>query len=116
MTPQCTHSRTPHTMAADATALPLIVPGEGGRLEVGEEAAALLSGVPGPLVVVAVAGACWRGGRRGDGRSARRGRPAAGKYRTGKSYLLNKLAGAGHAFAVSSETQACTKVRGRGAA
>ena len=37
----------------------------------------------------------------------------AGKYRTGKSYILNKLTNFDAeeaAFAVSSETQACTKV------
>ncbi len=37
-----------------------------------------------------------------------------GKYRTGKSYILNKLTKSQEqdtSFAVSSETQACTKVR-----
>ena len=74
----------------DGRALPFIVVGADGRAEVGEEAAALLGRLRGPVAVVAV----------------------VGPYRSGKSFLLNRVllgrAGSG-GFPVGGTVEACTK-------
>jgi hypothetical protein len=74
----------------DGRALPFIVVGSDGRAEVGEEAAALLGRLRGPVAVVAV----------------------VGPYRSGKSFLLNRVllgrAGPG-GFPVGGTVEACTK-------
>ena len=71
--------------------MPFIAMDDKGVFTVHEEAAAQLSKLDGPLVVVAV----------------------AGMYRTGKSFLLNQLRGpelqAAQAFTVGPTIEACTK-------
>uniref|UniRef100_A0A8D2J786 GB1/RHD3-type G domain-containing protein n=1 Tax=Varanus komodoensis TaxID=61221 RepID=A0A8D2J786_VARKO len=58
-----------------------------GKFVINEEAAELLASISQPVVVVAI----------------------VGLYRTGKSYLMNKLAGKTSGFALGSMLQACTK-------
>ena len=55
--------------------------------EVTEQAREMLSKIKGPISVVTT----------------------AGKYRTGKSYLINKLMKKPNAFRVSATTKSCTK-------
>ena len=67
--------------------VPFIVPIEGGGgFEVTAEARTLLATIDGPIAVVAV----------------------AGLFRTGKSFLLNRLLGRQAAFAVGGTVEACT--------
>tara|TARA_B110000208_G_scaffold188967_1_gene249659 strand:- start:1149 stop:1784 length:636 start_codon:yes stop_codon:yes gene_type:complete len=76
-------------MAMKAKAVPFIVPNEGDEsssFHVTEEAKALLSTFEGPLSVIAV----------------------AGLFRTGKSFLLNRLLGRQAAFDVGGTVEACT--------
>nr|XP_060485276.1 guanylate-binding protein 5-like [Panthera onca]XP_060485277.1 guanylate-binding protein 5-like [Panthera onca] len=58
-----------------------------GQLVVNQEALEILSATKNPLVVVAI----------------------VGLYRTGKSYLLNKLAGKNKGFSIGSTVQSHTK-------
>jgi hypothetical protein len=77
------HRDGPHSV-------PFIVPEsaeEGARFTVTKEALELLSRIKVPVAPVAV----------------------VGKYRTGKSFLLNKLLRATHAFEVGPTIEACTK-------
>ncbi|XP_075462608.1 guanylate-binding protein 1-like isoform X2 [Ascaphus truei] len=60
---------------------------EGGEIVVNQDAAQVLSDITQPVVVVAI----------------------VGKYRTGKSYLMNKLAGHSDGFALGSTVQSKTK-------
>ncbi|MEE6508504.1 hypothetical protein FKM82_021430, partial [Ascaphus truei] len=60
---------------------------DGQELVINQEAAQILSDITQPVVVVAI----------------------VGKYRTGKSYLMNKLAGRSDGFALGSTIQSKTK-------
>ncbi|XP_075462605.1 guanylate-binding protein 7-like [Ascaphus truei] len=60
---------------------------EGGEIVVNQDVAQILSDITQPVVVVAI----------------------VGKYRTGKSYLMNKLAGRSDGFALGSTVQSKTK-------
>ena len=89
--PSSPNSRGGDDVADDGgRAVPLIVVAADGRAEVGEEAAELLGRLRGPVAVVAV----------------------VGPYRSGKSFLLNRVllgrAGPG-GFPVGATVEACTK-------
>lgn len=75
--------------ASDARALPFIytTPEQPERFEIGEEAVTFLSHLKTAVAPVAV----------------------VGKYRTGKSFLLNNLVGTPGAFGVGSTVEACTR-------
>jgi len=70
-----------------AAPIPFLQPDANGHFSVNEQAATILDSIKGKVVVVAV----------------------AGPYRTGKSYLLNRLIDASAGFAVGSTVNACTK-------
>jgi len=70
-----------------ARPVPFIQLGADGQLKVTNEARAALSRLRGAVAVCAVAGV----------------------YRTGKSYILNQLAGQQQGFGIGSSVQACTK-------
>ncbi|XP_069804829.1 guanylate-binding protein 1-like [Dendropsophus ebraccatus] len=64
-----------------------LIENDGGKLVVNKKAEKLLSEISEPVIVVAI----------------------AGKYRTGKSYLMNKLAGCNSGFPLGSSIQSKTK-------
>jgi hypothetical protein len=69
------------------TALPLVTIGKDGSFELKPDTLKKLSQLEGPVAVIAI----------------------AGLYRTGKSYLLNRLLGRQAGFAVGPTVNACTK-------
>lgn len=97
-----------------ARAIPFITqsPTDPSKYVLGEQAVDMLSGITGKLAVIAVAGA-----RAPLPPAAAPTTPVmcvyvcirAGKYRTGKSFLLNCLIGRASAFAVGPTVEACTK-------
>jgi len=74
-------------MAVSRCAHQLVHVDEAGRCHIQEEAAAYLGQIEGKLSVIGI----------------------AGLYRTGKSYLLNRLLGSQSGFAVGSSVNPCTK-------
>ena len=71
----------------EASAVPFVRVLDDGAMEVTDEAAALLEGLRRPLAVVAI----------------------AGKYRTGKSTLVGRLAGRPGCFGIGHSVQPCTR-------
>ncbi|XP_032814274.1 guanylate-binding protein 2-like isoform X1 [Petromyzon marinus] len=67
--------------------LPFILTDEDGRFYVDEKTAGVIASIRQPVVVVAI----------------------AGRYRTGKSYLMNRLAGSNNGFSLGNTVQSHTK-------